>query len=72
MGSVVLSLLLAVVLLAGAVLKLAGGARARAALATYGLRAGQHGLLGRADRRRGALAVGVGAGVTPRRGRPPR
>ena len=37
MGSVALSLVLALVLLAAALLKLAGGARARAALGTYGL-----------------------------------
>jgi hypothetical protein len=37
MASVVLSLVLSLVLLAAAALKLAGGARARAALATYGL-----------------------------------
>jgi hypothetical protein len=64
MASVVLSLLLAVVLLASAVLKLAGGARARAALGTYGLH-------GRAAAALWAalivaetvLAVGVAAGV---------
>src|SRR3954469_11977455 len=64
MGSVVLSLVLAVVLLAGAVLKLAGGARSRAALGTYGLHgraaaAVWAGLIGA----EAVLAVGVGAGV---------
>jgi hypothetical protein len=64
MGSVVLSLVLAVVLLAGAVLKLAGGARARAALGTYGLHGRAAaivwaGLVGA----EAVLAVGVGAGV---------
>jgi len=64
MGSVVLSLVLAAVLLAGALLKLAGGARARAALSTYGLRgrpaaAVWAGLIVTEV----ALAVGVGAGV---------
>jgi hypothetical protein len=64
MGSVVLSLVLAAVLLAGAILKLAGGERARAALGTYGLRGrvaavAWAGLIGA----EAVLAVGVGAGV---------
>src|SRR3954471_849759 len=64
MGSVVLSLALAAVLLAGAVLKLAGGARARAALGTYGL----HGRVADAAWAglivaEAVLAVGVAAGV---------
>jgi hypothetical protein len=64
MASVVISLVLALVLLVAAVLKLAGGARARAALATYGLTgksatAAWAAVIGAEM----ILAVGVGTGV---------
>lgn len=64
MVSVVLSLVVAFVLLGAAVLKFAGGARARAALATYGLH-GRAATLAWASLIvvEAALAVGVAAGL---------
>ena len=65
MASVVLSLVLAVVLLVSAAAKLAGGAEARAALATYGIRGegGARAAWAALIAAELVLAAGVGAGL---------
>ncbi len=64
MASVILSLLVALLLLAAVVLKLAAGSRARAALATYGLRGPvATGTWAAVIGAEAALAAGVGAGL---------